>query len=69
MNTINYGGIKQELPENMTRVLIEDDNGILGFAFFKDGMFECEGGKSYLKPEQVRKWIQIGELKLKLGII
>ena len=68
MNEINYGGLKQELPKNMTRVLIEDENGILEFAFYKDGMFKCESGEAYLKPEQVRRWMQINQLKLKLGI-
>ena len=31
-----------ELPENMTRVLVEHISGILEFAFYKDGMFKAD---------------------------
>jgi hypothetical protein len=68
MNSINYGGISAELPKNMTRVLIENIDGILEFAFYKDGMFKCESDGEYLKPMGVRSWIEINKLKLKLGI-
>jgi hypothetical protein len=68
MNSINYGGISSELPKNMTRVLIEDIDGMLEFAFYKDGMFKCESGGEYLKPIDVRSWIEVNKLKLKLGI-
>jgi|TARA_R110000796_G_scaffold72989_1_gene164559 hypothetical protein len=68
MNEINYGGLKQELPENMTRVLIEHNSGTLEFAFYKDGMFKCDSGESWMTPKAVKSWMQISELKFKVGL-
>ena len=68
MNIINYGGLKQELPENMTRVLIEHISGILEFEFYKDGMFQCESFKNWITPNEVRSWMQIYELRKKVGL-
>lgn len=55
-------------PKNMTRVLLIDEQGILQFAFYKDGMFKPESGDVWLIPDFFTGWISIQELKAKLQI-
>jgi hypothetical protein len=52
----------------MTRVLIEHNSGTLEFAFYKDGMFKCDSGESWMTPQAVKSWMQISELKKKVGL-
>ena len=68
MNKINYGGISQELPKNLSRVFVEHESGIPGFAFYKDGLFKCESLDEWLAPEQIKGWLSISSLKEKVGI-
>lgn len=68
MNEIIYDGIDQEMPKNMTRVLIEHVIGPLEFAFYKDGMFQPESSKNWISPKEVKSWMGIPELKKKVGL-
>ena len=48
-------------PDNMTRVLVELQDGIIDFAFYKDGMYEI--GKTYYTPDKIKNWVSISEVK------
>lgn len=54
-------------PENMTRVLLTDDEGItLQFAFYKDGMYKVDGTDYWQQPQSFGGWMSIKELKFKI---
>ena len=57
-----------ELPENMTRVLVEHISGILEFAFYKDGMFKADMEDDWVQPKSIKSWMPISELKSKVGL-
>ena len=57
-----------ELPENMTRVLVEHISGILEFAFYKDGMFKADMEDHWAQPTSIKSWMPISELKSKVGL-
>lgn len=53
-------------PFNMTRVIVEDHDGIFSFAYYKDGLFEIDGlapTPSYYRPDEFAGWLSISELK------
>lgn len=54
-------------PQNMTRVLLTDEEGItLQFAFYKDGMFKVDGTDYWQHPHSFGGWMSIQELKFKI---
>ena len=57
-----------ELPENMTRVLVEHISGILEFAYYKDGMFKADMEGDWVSPKSIKSWMPIYELKSKVGL-
>lgn len=61
--------IEEEKPKNMTRLLIVHKyTGTLEFAYYKDGMFKCDSGEVWITPRAIKSWMQIDELKLKVGL-
>lgn len=63
MNSMN------DKPENMTRVMLVSNNGItLGFAFYKDGMFQEDNSSNWYRPDEYDGWFDIKEVKFKLDI-
>jgi len=53
-------------PENLSRVLVEFESGVLEFAYYKDGMFQYND-KWYL-PDEFNGWISINNLKRAINI-
>jgi len=59
----------KKLPENMSRVLVFDQDNIPQFAFYKDGMFLMEGSTDNFKnPSEFKKFVTIKDLKNICGI-
>jgi len=57
----------EDAPENMTRVLITDEDGVtLQFAFYKDGMYRLDGSDKWYLPNEFDGWMSIQELKFKV---
>ena len=54
----------------MTRLLLVID-GIMEFAFYKDGMFRTDSQRHldiWLRPDEIDGWVDIKEVKFKLDI-
>lgn len=60
--------LTEKTPENLSRVIIEYKSGILGFAWYKDGMFRPDETKEWIKPDEVKSWLPYKELRYKLGL-
>lgn len=59
----------EQKPNNMTRVMLISNDGItLEFGFYKDGMFKPDGSDDWNQPYEYDGWIEIKEVKFKLGI-
>jgi len=59
-----------QTPPNMTRLLLVID-GIMEFAFYKDGMFRTDSQRHldiWLRPDEIDGWVDIKEVKFKLDI-
>jgi hypothetical protein len=59
MNTMNVK------PENMTRVLLVDQDNLFDFGFYKDGMFLFN--EHWYTPETFKFWLSIKDLKKTLN--
>lgn len=53
-------------PENLSRVLVEFESGVLELVFYKDGMFQLDN--KWYKPEEFKGWISINNLKRAINI-
>lgn len=47
--------------EGMTRILVEDNNGVLDFGFYKDGMIQI--GDNWHRLDEFNGWCTINQLK------
>lgn len=55
--------------KNLSRILVESNNGTLSFAFYKDGLFQIEGNTEYLDASQFNRWCYINQLHNVLHLI
>ena len=56
--------IKPIPPINMSRVLVETMDGQFDFAYYKDGMYQNSQSFEWKRPEEIRNYWTIGELKM-----